>query len=306
MQRGRATREWLTKGGRVVLCLGASLTSPAFSAEEDEFELPPIDYRVEASATYDTNIARSRGAGNVLSDHIYNVNAAASFVHPLTTNTRVRVAGNAGYEGFSRYTRLSRFFLSAEGELQYRPSGEFAAPTFGLLGRAAVDFYDSTLRDGYRYNIEARVLQPLTDLVDVSGAVGYNIRDGKSKVFDLKDWSARVNFDYALAQRSTLYLGLEYRYGQSASSALPELAFVDIAQAIVRDDAFDDGRGAYRLKARTGIATLGFSHGLNEDQSLDFSLRWVQSTALDKPTFPGAGTIRYHDVQASAAYLIRF
>jgi hypothetical protein len=287
------------------LCLGASVASPALSAD-DEFQFPPLDYRVEASAAYDNNIARSRGAGNVLSDHIYNVNAAASFAHPLTENSRVRVVGTAGYEAFSRYSRLSRFFLSAEGELQYRPSGEFDAPTLSLFGRAAVDFYDSTLRDGYRYNIEGRVLQPVTDLVDFFGAIGYNIRDAKSKVFDLKDWSARANLDYALAQKSTLYVGVEYRYGQSASSALPELAFVDIAQAIVRDDAFDDGRGAYRLKARTWIATLGYSVGLREDQSLDFSLRWVQSTALDKPTFPGAGTVRYYDTQASVAYLLRF
>jgi hypothetical protein len=296
---------WLTKRVCAGLCLGASVASPALSAD-DEFQFPPLDYRVEASAAYDNNIARSRGAGNVLSDHIYNVNAAASFAHPLTENSRVRVVGTAGYEAFSRYSRLSRFFLSAEGELQYRPSGEFDAPTLSLFGRAAVDFYDSTLRDGYRYNIEGRVLQPVTDLVDFFGAIGYNIRDAKSKVFDLKDWSARANLDYALAQKSTLYVGVEYRYGQSASSALPELAFVDIAQAIVRDDAFDDGRGAYRLKARTWIATLGYSVGLREDQSLDFSLRWVQSTALDKPTFPGAGTVRYYDTQASVAYLLRF
>ena len=293
----------LAKGACAALCLGTSAS--ALSAD-DEFQFPPLDYRVEASAAYDNNIARSRGAGNVLSDHIYNVNAAASFAHPLTEHSRVRVVGTAGYEAFSRYSRLSRFFLSAEGELQYRPSAEFAAPTLSLFGRAAVDFYDSTLRDGYRYNLEGRVLQPLTDVVDFFGALGYNIRDGKSKVFDLQDWSARVNLDYALAAKSTLYLGLEYRRGQSVSSALPELAFVDIAQAIVRDDAFDDGRGAYRLRAKTGIVTLGFSHGLKEDQSLDLSLRWVQSTALDKPTFPGAGTIRYYDTQVSVAYLLRF
>jgi len=290
----------------VTLGLGALVVSPALSAADDEFEFPPLDYRVEASAAYDNNIARSRGPGNVLSDHIYNVNAAASFVQPLTENARVRAVGTAGYEAFSRYSRLSRFFLSAEGELQYRPSADFAAPTLSLFGRAAVDFYDSTLRDGYRYTLEGRVLQPLTDLVDLFAALGYNVRDGKSKVFDLQDWSARMNVDYAVAQKSTLYLGLEYRRGQSVSSALPELAFVDIAQAIVRDDAFDDGRGAYRLRAKTGIVTLGFSHALKEDHSLDLSLRWVQSTALDKPSFPGAGTIRYYDAQVSVAYLLRF
>jgi hypothetical protein len=293
----------LAKGACAAFCLG---TSASALCADDEFQFPALDYRVEASAAYDNNIARSRGAGNVLSDHIYNVNAAASFAHPLTEHSRVRVVGTAGYEAFSRYSRLSRFFLSAEGELQYRPSAEFAAPTLSLFGRAAVDFYDSTLRDGYRYSLEGRVLQPLTDVVDFFGALGYNIRDGKSKVFDLQDWSARANLDYALATKSTLYLGLEYRRGQSVSSALPELAFVDIAQAIVRDDAFDDGRGAYRLRAKTGIVTLGLSHGLKEDQSLDLSLRWIQSTALDKPTFPGAGTIRYYDTQVSVAYLLRF
>lgn len=304
MQGGPKTIGRLAKGACAAVCLGAC-ASPALSAD-DEFQFPPLDYRVEASATYDTNIARSRGPGNVLSDHIYNVNAAASFAHPLSENVRVRGIGTAGYEAFSRYSKLSRFFLSAEAELQYRPSAEFSAPTLSLFGRAAADFYESTLRDGYRYSIEGRILQPLTDVVDFFGALGYNVRDGKSKVFDLQDRSARVNFDYAVAAKSTLYLGLEYRRGQSVSSAKPELAFVDIAQAIVRDDAFDDGRAAYRLRAETGIVTLGFSHGLKEDHSLDVSLRWVQSTALDKPTFPGAGTIRYHDTQVSVAYLLRF
>jgi len=295
--------KWRAERGCAALCLGLSTALPAFA---DDFELPPLDFRAEASFAYDTNIARSRGAGNVLSDHIFNVNASTGFAYPLDQNLRLKVLGNAGYEAFSRYSRLSRFFLGAEGELQYRSSGEFSAPTLSLFGRAAVDFYDSTLRDGYRYNIEGRVLQPLTDVLDFFGALGYNMRDGKSKVFDLKDWSARVNFDYALAPKSTVYTGLEYRRGQSVSSALPELAFVDIAQAIVRDDAFDDVRGAYRLKAKTWIATVGCSYSLLEDQSLDFSLRFVQSTALDRPTFPGAGTIRYYDTQASVAYLIRF
>ena len=72
------TRECLTRSACASFCVGALLASPALFAAEDDFELPPLDFRVEASAMYDTNIARSRGPGNVLSDHIYNVNAAAS------------------------------------------------------------------------------------------------------------------------------------------------------------------------------------------------------------------------------------
>lgn len=269
-------------------------------------EAEALDIRVEASVTYDSNIARSRGAGNVLSDVIYNVNAGKNFIFPLTENLRATVLGTAGYEGFHRYSGLSRFFLGVDGELQYRPSGEFAAPTFGLFGRAAVDYYDSVLRDGYRYTLGGRVLQPVTDKIDLFAALAYNRRDGKSRVFDNQDYSARLNLDYSLSGKGTLYMGAEYRRGQTVSSARPELAFVDVAEAIVADDAFNDGRAAYRLKAKTWIATLGYSHGLQEDQSLDFSVRWVQSTALSRPTFPGAGIVRYYDTQATVAYLIRF
>jgi len=284
----------------VVLCAGLASASSGVLADE------ALDIRVEASVTYDSNIARSRGAGNVLSDMVYNINAGKNFIFPLTENLRATVLGTAGYEGFSRYTRLSRFFLGVDGELQYRASGEFAAPTFGLFGRAAVDYYDSVLRDGYRFTVGGRVLQPLTDKIDLFAALAYNERDGKSRVFDNREWSARLNLDYSLSAKGTLYVGAEYRRGQTVSSARPELAFVDVAEAIVLDDAFNDGRGAYRLKAKTWIATLGYSLGLQEDQSLDFSVRWIQSTALSRPTFPGAGIVRYYDTQATVAYLIRF
>ena len=286
----------------LALCLGLASVSPMLLADEAE----ALDIRVEASVTYDSNIARSRGAGNVLSDVIYNINAGKNYIFPLTENLRATVLGTAGYEGFDRHSRLSRFFLGVDGELQYRPSGEFAAPTFGLFARAAVDFYDSSLRDGYRYTVGGRVLQPLTDKLDLFAALAYNLRDGKSRVFDNKDYSARFNLDYSLSSKGTLYLGAEYRRGQTVSSARPELAFVDVAEAIVLDDAFNDGRAAYRLKAKTWIATLGYSHSLREDQALDFSVRWVQSTALSRPTFLGAGIVRYYDTQATLAYLIRF
>lgn len=292
----------LTKAMPVALCVGLASASPMLLADDAE----ALDIRVEASVTYDSNIARSRGEGNVLSDVIYNINAGKNFIFPLTENLRATVLGTAGYEGFNRYSGLSRFFLGVDGELQYRPSGEFAAPTFGLFGRAAVDYYDSVLRDGYRYTVGGRVLQPVTDKIDLFAALAYNRRDGKSRVFDNKEYSARLNLDYSLSAKGTLYLGAEYRRGQTVSSARPELAFVDVAEAIVVDDVFNDGRGAYRLKAKTWIATLGYSLGLQEDQSLDFSVRWVQSTALSRPTFPGAGIVRYHDTQASVAYLIRF
>ena len=290
-------------GGAIgVLWLGALCVASGVHADEEA-----LDIRVEASVTVDNNVARSRGPGNRLSDVIYNVNAGKSYLIPLDDNSRISLLGTVGAEVFNRYSGLSRAFLGIQGEYQYRSSGAFDAPTFGIFGRAAADFYESNLRDGYRYSVGVRVLQPLTDRVDLFGALAHNVRDGKSKVFDNRDYSARLNLDYSVTTKGALYLTGEYRRGHAVSSARPELAFVDIAEAIVRDDAFTDTeRTAYRLKAKTGIATLGYSFGLQEDQSLDFSLRWVRSTAVSRPTFPGAETIRYYDTQATVAYLIRF
>lgn len=291
----------LATGAVAALWLGVSCVPWAVLADE------ALDIRVEASVTADNNVARSRGEGNRLSDVIYNLSAGKSYVIPLTGNSRLSLLGSVGAEVFSRYSGLSRIFLGIQGEFQYRPSGEFGAPTFGVFGRSTADLYESSLRDGYRYTAGVRVLQPLTDRIDLFGALAYNVRDGRSKVFDNKDYSARLQLDYSVTQKSTLYLSAEYRRGHTVSTARPELPFVDIAEAIVRDDAFTDTeRTAYRVKARTAIAALGYSLGLQEDQALDFSVRWIRSTALSRPGVPGAETVRYSNTQASIAYLIRF
>jgi hypothetical protein len=283
------------------LCLGVSCAPSALLADE------ALDVRVEASVTADNNITRSRGAGNKLGDTIYNLNVGKGGVFPLGQHTRLTLLGTAGLEAFGRHSGLSRAFLGVQGELQYRSSGEFDAPTFGIFGRAAADFYESRLRDGYRYSAGVRMLQPLTDRIEASGALACNVRDGRDSVFDNKDYSAKLNFDYAVSSRGALYLSGEYRRGQTVTTARSDPA-ANVIEAEVRDDAFSDvARQAYRLKAKTEIATLGYSHGLGGDQSVDLSLRWVRSTVLPQPGSVGGGeTIRYYDTQVTAAYLIRF
>jgi hypothetical protein len=292
--------KWLLMQAHTALCLAVSLLASAAYGEE------PLDVRLEASATYDSNITRSRGSENVLSDVIYNLNASKSHVVPLTENARLSLLGTAGLEGFHRYTRLSRLFLGLEAEVQYRPSAEFSAPTLGLFGRAAADFYNSRMRDGYRYSFGARILQPLTDRIDLFGAIAHNVRNARSTVFDDKDNSVRVNLDYSVSEKGTLYLNGEYRRGQIVSTSLSDPG-ATVVEAEERDDAFTNpDRTAYRLTAKTGIATVGYSHGLAADRSLDFSIRWVRSTVLPVAGSTLAETIRYYDTQATLAYLVRF
>lgn len=267
----------------------------------------PLDLRVETAVTADNNVSRSRGAGNRLSDVSYGINIGKSHIIPLSEHTRLSLLGSVGAERFIRYTGLSKVFAGVNAEFQYRPSAEFDAPTFGVFGRGTAEQYESSLRDGYRYSVGARVLQPLATKLDLFAAVAYNVRDGKSRVFDNKEYSARVNFDYSLAAKGTLYGGGEIRRGDIVSTARPAPRFLDVAEAVIRDDAFTDTvRQAYRLRATTLIATVGYNLALQTDHSLDFSLQWVRSSSLARPSFPGADVIRYYGAQAGIAYLVRF
>jgi hypothetical protein len=291
----------VARTGIVALFVGGCALPAIAFADEDQ-----LGVLIDAGVRADNNVSRSRGDDR-LSDTIWLFTATKSHVIPLTPQTRISLSGLAGAERFTRYDGLSQVFAGLQGEFQYRASGEFSAPTWGIYGRAVAEAYESRLRDGYRYTAGVRVLQPLTDRIDLLGALTYNRRDGRSKVFDGDDYSARFNLDYAVSGKSTFYLGGEYRRGDAVSSAPQELDYVDIAQASVLDDAFpNSGRWAYRFKARTEIATLGYNLGLDEDQSLDFTLRWARSTALDRPTYAGANSVRYSDRQAGVAYLIRF
>jgi hypothetical protein len=274
--------------------LGALCAPPILLAAES------LDIRIEAGFTTDDNVTRARGADR-LSDQSYSLNLSKSLDIPVSQHTRLLLLGFLGGEKFRAYTGLSRYFYGIQGEFQYRASGEFGSPIFGAFVRGSKDQYESDLRDGYRYSAGLTVRKPVTDRIHLFGNLAYNVRDGKSTVFDTKDWSTRLNLDYALTRSGSVYLGGEYRRGDVVSTAIPSLAYV--AEASVQDDAYTDiVRQAYRLKAGTALATIGYNLAFGEGQALDVSWRWAQSTSTSTP----GNTIRYFDNQFTVAYLIRF
>ena len=267
----------------------------------------PLDLRVDAYITADSNVTRAQRAGDKLSDQSLGFSVAKSHIIPMSAETRVVALGKLGGDRFDTYSGLSRIYVGIEGEFQYRESGAFDAPTFGIFGRGYRDFYDSHLRDGYRYTAGARVQQSLTDRLDLYAELTYNRRDGRSKVFDGHDVAVLANVDFSLTARGTLYVTGQYRRGDVVSTARPALEYIDVAKAIVQDDVFTDvQRFSYRIEASTVVTTLGYNVALAEGQSLDFSWRWVRSTATEDPGFVGAMPVRYFVNQLTLAYLVRF
>lgn len=261
---------------------------------------------VEVSFTSDDNV--NRGAeGDTLSDRVLGVRLSASAAVPISTRTRAVIQGFAGAERFNTYTGLSRNYIGAQGDFKYRTSGDFGTATWGAFVRTSAEFYQSDLRDGYRHAFGVSVVKPVTDRVQVFAALAENITDGSSTVFDTKNVSLRGNADWSFTRWDVAYLGLEYRQGDIVSSMQPSLATAGIPNNIP-DDAFDDGRVAYRFKAGVWITTLGYNHAFGAGHSLDLVWRRAQATALDPSSGSAysASDLRYVVNQFSLAYLARF
>ena len=275
---------------------------PAWGWDKPMFHDP---LSVELGWTYDDNVTRGREAGEKLPDQAFSVSFGQERVFKLPNPSTRLVARPIGtFEKFRRYEGLGRASVGGQGELQYRASGAFDATTWGLLGRATYDRFESGLRTGGRYYVGLNARRSFTDRIDGFAEIGYHVRHGRSDVFNTKEAAAKFNFDYSLGKRGVLYAAGEWRKGDLVSSGLPSLANLAVAEVLVPDDVFE-GFTAYRLDGKTLIGTLGWNYPLGARDALDLSWRRVQGTPSRKPPFE-SGEQRYLDNQYSIVYLMRF
>ena len=266
----------------------------------------PVDVQLDASYSFDDNVTRAKSGPDVQSDTVYAVNVSKSESYSLTENSRFLLTGTVGGERFQNFNGLSRISVGLEGELQYRESSEFDAPTYSLFGKASAERYGSDLRNGFRTSFGASVRQPLTDRITLVGALSQNRRIGTSAVFNTVETALKLNADYLLSERETLYLTNEFRYGDIVSTGRPSLENVSIAKVFVQDDAYPGGQlFSYRFDGRTVLTTLGYNIGFGPRDSFDISWRRVQSTPGMRPSFVTSPE-SYITNQLAVTYLLRF
>ena len=293
----------------IVLAALAGLPALAFAA--DPAAAP--GFRVDAGYTSDNNINRGP-AGDTVKDWALGLRASVSGALPVSTHTRAIVQAFAGTERFHTVNGLSKNFVGAQGDFQYRAGGEFGRATYGVFYRIQGEDYNSTLRDGYRSALGVTVLKPWTDRINLFAALTENVTDANSTVFDTRSTSIRGNVDWSLSNRNLVYLGAEYRHGDSVSSVCRTCdltrtqGLINTAGSnIVQDDAYTDTiRDAYKIKANTWVFTLGYNLAVTSAQSLDLSWRRVLSKGLNPVAPATQSDINYYVTQYSLAYLARF
>ena len=294
-----------THAGMAICCAAALMVPVAHAAEPPPFS-KPLMIRVDAGFMSDDNVTRAKDPANKLSDRSYSVNLSKPLIYPLTEHTRARVTVLVGAERFTHYKGLSRAIAGATGEYQYRSSSEFSAPILSLFGRIFGEQYESRLRDGWHYAAGVSMLQPVTDRIQLFGALAHNQRHATSAVFDTIDNSARVNLDYVVTRSSTLYLGADYHRGDVVSAGRPTLALFDTAKVLVQDDAFPGSQlFSYRFDGTTLVSTLGYNIGFGSRQALDISWRRIKSSSDYVPAYVTSAA-SYVANQYSIVYLINF
>ena len=266
----------------------------------------PLDIHIDAGYTHDDNVTRAKRGPDRLGDDAYSVNIGRTFEQEVSEQSRMLWTGTLGGEKFRRFNGLSHVTATLDAEYQYRNSSEFSDPTLGVFAKLTGEAYETSLRDGHRVSVGVSVRQPLTDRINLFGALSHNRREAQSAVFSTRDNSVRGNIDYTLSNEETLYLGAEYRRGDIVSTGRPNLENASISKVTVQDDAYAGGQFfSYKLEGRTVLATIGYNLTFGSNDSLDFSWRHVRSTPGLRPAFVTSPR-NYKANQVSVVYLLRF
>ena len=312
-QRSRGQNKSQGLGLTLVKSLDGKGLEPVLEASAPA-ESTPLNLNVEAGYSHDNNVARAGDIGDVLSDSSFGLTVSKSMTMPLGSNTRLVGNASLGGEKFKNFHGLGRTKADAQVEWQYRSTGDLEVPIYGVFMRLGWDEYESDLRDGYRHSVGVSLRRFLSDRIHLFSALARNGRNAKRDVFDTWDYSARLNLDFELDNRSTVYLAGEYRRGDLVSSGRASDALRSLAKAFALDDAFADRQmSAYRIKGASVLTTLGYNLPLGSKDSLDLSWRRIRSKSLHAPDTAGyalgtgpAATPRYGTNQYSINYLLSY
>ncbi|MGH8481768.1 MAG: hypothetical protein ACRES8_04835 [Nevskiaceae bacterium] len=231
----------------------------------------------DLSLGYDGNSSNAAAGEDERANSFAAAGANLDYTWKPTLYTGLLFRGTLAGEGYEQDSRLSNGKVALLARVSHRPAGGFHMPLFAGWVSAAYREYGSDIRDGADYRAGGYVMAPLTTAIGARVSVGVSERMAASEVFDLSSRSAGLDLDWRLAPRATAYLGYQFIDGEqvSSNSSPPVGSGYDVTED---DDAFDDFR-AYRVDARTQVATVGLNFALSGALSLDAQVQNADASA---------------------------
>jgi hypothetical protein len=250
---------------------------------------------------YDDNSSNAVDGPDQRGNGVVAGNANLDFQWRPTLYTGLVLRGGLGAEGYTEDSKLSNGKVSLLARVAHRPAGGFYMPTGAVWLSTAYREFGSELRSGIDLRAGTYLMMPITTAIGMRVSAGLAERQADSKVFDLSTVSYGVDFDWRVASRVTTYLGYQLIDGDLVTSS--SLAPVGGYGIYEEDDAFE-GFWAYRLDARTQVATVGLNFALSRSLSIDAQLQ--RATASAEYAGPVTVDLSYERLQGTIGALLRF
>lgn len=230
---------------------------------------------------FDSNIGASQANDEKEDSAFYSALLAADYVVPLSDQFALTLRGQLQGDAYDRFDELSNGRALGMLRLAWKPGADFFTPVLNGWASAARLEYGSEIRTGNEYRGGLYVLQQITTKIMSKVELKGFHRESEGRVFDLSGQAASVSVNWMITPVVSSIVGFEYQTGDATSSAAPNARIARAAEEIEPDDAFGgiaNNQFAYRIDARTRIATAGLNWRFAPDWAVDAQ---VQSISVD-------------------------
>ena len=246
-------------------------------------ETPPWAWDAQLGATYDSNSGNAGTADDRRETERVSAGIGVTRTARLSDFTALQWRAGVDAEADLRQQDLSYALGGLRLRLLNRPGAGFYVPLLGVSAGTSYKASASNLRSGDELRVGAYLSEPVTTQVSTRLAWDWKRKDSASRVFDGQNRGYELSVDWAVLPELTVYGQYRYENGPivvtadgSDGTITPKsehLILVNVADAVERDEAFGNDWYAFRVSARTQVATLGANVPLGRDLSLDAQLR---------------------------------
>lgn len=257
----------------------------------------PWSVGAELGATYDSNAGNAHSSDDTRVVGRVGAGINSTYTQALGLFTALQWRGALDGEGDVGIGDLSLGRVSTRLRLLHKPGVGFYVPVLAAWTSGDYQASASKLRTGGQWRAGAYLAEPITTQLQSRLGFSWSRRAMDGRAYDGQTRSYELTVDWAVLPQLTVYGEYRIDHGPIVVSAkgdntvVPKtehLYLYQYADSVEPDPAFGDYWFAYRLKARTGIATLGFNLPLSRDVSLDAQLRRAHSVA-DTSSYSGGG-----------------
>lgn len=257
----------------------------------------------ELAAAHDNNVNRAASDDEIRKDSIFGGAFNVRYSQRLSKNSGLLYSLKTKANIFSEFDGLNETTVAGDIKYSIRPGRSFTSSAYSISAFAMERFSSSIIRDSTTFGVTLQLMKPLTDVMTMVTGLGYTDEEAEGDVFDLERARFFINLDTLITRKWTVFATYVLVDGDVVSTASPSPGIGGIADAIEPDDAFGgiaSNQFAYRIDALSHLLTLGLNRQINHSSSIDFSIRYLNSTADKDSSFS------YDDLLIRAAYLFAF